>query len=286
MSEARSRLNQIGLPDAVSGQATFVGELGDLSKQMATIHWIEARCFELSGEPSLFAGGPACYERKDCASSLGEHFKKAVEFAWKSQVAIEAKIYISYADFLLKHGHKGEELMQVLRRSIEVETEKSKLLGASEQHLLEIGRLRYKLAKIAKPREALNQLEEACRHIPNQFQWLTLAGQLAYELNLVEKSEFFYLKAVRVALAEEEMRTKTLDASPENVDLARRKLASAHANYGAILQVSGKLDEASKQYRRSLDCNPLNEVSATNLARLNKRLLDRKTKLGKGRLPQ
>lgn len=319
-NEARKRLNQIGSPDATIDrdwqtpvfllpvELSELSQLADLSKQLATIHWIEAQCFELiGGQQQLIGVGDSslaalldCKQQRDpkrerdCAFGLvGEKLKKAVEFAWRSQVSIEAKIYISYADFLMldQQQQQGElEASRLLRRSIELEESKNKLMVGQQQqqqHLLELGRLRFELAKITskkKPEEALSQLEQACRHVPNQFHWLTLAGQLAYELGQLTSSESFYLQAVQVASQEaaEEMNdgkatttTTTTNAcegtKPRDVDLAHRKLASAHANYGAILQVRGRLEEAREQYRRSLDCNPFNEVGATNLAWLNER---------------
>lgn len=299
MQEARRRLNQIGLPDAVSddgGQTRFVehqqheqqlGQLGDLSKQMATIHWIEAQCFDWLASDQEPAANGECFKRQDCGSArLGKQLKRAVELAWRSQVSIEAKIYISYADFIHKLGKQDGAAKQVLEQSIEIEQGKLRQAARQQQqqqqrHMFELGQLRYKLAKISKAsKETLNQLEEACRHVPNEFHWLTLAGEIAYELGLMEKSESFYLRAVQVAIAsameeQEEMRSPAAARKADGgrgVDFAHRKLATAHANYGAILQVNGRLGEAREQYRRSLDCNPLNKVSATNLAKLNERL--------------
>lgn len=281
--EAQRRLNQLdgkiafnGAPEPLGegGQtatATFVEQLdglSDASKQMAAINWIQAQCLEFAN---------SCFKQTQAddfhACELGNKLRRAVGFAWKSRVTIEAKIYIDYAEFLLRlEGGTGEaeRALGVLRRSVEIEEAKLaywrqlKRDFSPKSAQLELGRLRYRLAKLAPRREALRQLEEACRRQSGQFQWLTLAGQVAYELELVDKSRRFYASALKVAQRDYQTQEEETNRKTE-----RRKLASAHANYGAILQVNGKLKEARQQYRRSLDCDPLNKVAATNLAKLD-----------------
>lgn len=224
---------------------------GDLNKQLATIYHIQAECCNSPESRQIL-------------------LEKSKFHAFESQISIPFTIYQNFVD----NSSSQENSIRLLRRAIEKEAPVSEPTNLAKLH--------YKLAKILSGRtesneklaEAFEELNKALRLEPNNFNSLTLGGQLAYDLNQRQTSEQLYGRAV--ALIEAELQvgcSKARSDSNARHHHENRKLAaagSAHANYGAILQVNKKLGLALAEYRQALDCDPTNRVASTNLARLER----------------
>lgn len=177
-----------------------------------------------------------------------------------------------------------EEAEEVLEEAISVERQKllkrNKLKGVNtnnndddigtSRYKEQIGKLYLRLAKLmaAKSNNNIKQLDQmlalSVHFGATNFNLLSEAAQLSYEWKQFERSEQFYLASLELVRRSELQRA----GGPRN----GRKLASAHANVGAIVQVRGKLEEALVHYRKALDYDPKNRVAATNLARLERKV--------------
>lgn len=285
---AKAKANQV-----VVSWANVVPQ--DPNKQLAEIHWIRAHCIcgkrkkkSSRGESKHLMVGPQEDKRSN-------ELRLAFEYAKRSKVSIESSIYISCVDdLLLEHkstnqivadqlsntlpdfGEAQESVKaeQVLKEAIYVERQKlsfasTKFNGANAntnnndivaRNREQIGKLYLRLAKLVIAKSNIKQMEEILTlsgHFgATNFNLLSEAAQLSYEWKQFERSEKLYLTALELVKREE--------VGARN----GRKLATAHANVGAIAQVRGKLEEASDYYRRALDYNPNNRIAATNLARL------------------
>lgn len=275
--EARAKANQVLASSSWFPSREVPNVLLEPNKQLATIHWLRAQCI--------------C----DRHSSVLDHYKEsfsernelglAVEYAKRSQVPIEANIYISYVDLLLKHEQANTSpdlLVQVLQEAIRVERQKldtASVFGVSMKdnfetfgHREEIAKLYLRLAQMMASSELVGNskqagLDDTLRLVAqfgaSNFNLLSKAAQVGYKSGLLERAEKLYLLALKVAQREWQVKS-----SGE----AGRKLASAFANLGAIKEVGGKLDEALRHYRQALDYDPKNIVAATNSARLGSKV--------------
>lgn len=249
LNEARNRANSlIGLPAKSLLPFGSASIESDPSKQMAEIHSILAQC-----------------ERQN--KSLAERqFETSVSFASKSQVPISADIYLDYAD-ILAENRQTERAIKMLERSVELE--KGKIPAGGHAH--QLGRLHLRLARMLGACKAgALHVEAAIGLEPRESRPLVEGAQLAYDWGQPKRSELLYEKALRVVeqrLAQRKFDTKTKEGREE-----KRKLSSAHVNYGAILQVNGKLELAAAHYRRALDCDPNNAMAATNLRSLLRKM--------------
>lgn len=224
----------------------------DLNKQMATIHWIRGQC--------------------DVQSSALDELAKAVEFGARSQVSIAAKIYTNYADSLRAAGSAGTStgrlVVAMLARAADAERAKA----ATDRHELARihQRLGRELSKLGEAAEALKQAEEAIALWPNEPDFLSSGAQFAFDLGQLDRSEQLYSLALAAARSSSHHYHRENNAKPAGTDVRDRKLGSAHTNYGAILQVQGRIPEARAQYRLALDCDPGNSAAATNLRKLER----------------
>lgn len=251
-------------------------ELGDPARQMALVHWLSAEC---SASASASIGGRR------------EQLAAAVEWANRSQVSLESRIYLDYAATI----RAGDARVAFLSRAIASQQQQRKNRRSS----LELAKLHHELAKALAEREkplddadgngesrkrlalAAEQMDEAIRLNPDEPSFLSFGGQLAFDLGQLAKSERLYREALEHLLRRRKhngLSTATLgarankqqhqQATPDDERWQRKRRAQAHTNYGAILQVNGRLEEARGEYRRALDCDPANSIAAKNLARL------------------
>lgn len=269
MSEARGLIRQIPAGTGRMRPLTWRLEPGlglELSKQLAAISSIEAKC-EPSGSRRRL-----------------ELLEEAVGHSLASQVGGEANVYLDYLDQLtatttrLSAEARSARLIQFVER----ELEKEKQIGQKgrEQLVRLISELVASLKDAGDLQAAWEWVQRALIELPDEPSLLSAGGQLAYESGRLADSQRLFAEALRQL----EGRDNGLCWGPEaeagsgpprrrrrrsgETELARRKLASAHANYGAILQVSRRLEEAREHYRRALDCDPRNGPAASNLARL------------------
>lgn len=254
MRLARAKVKQIAAGPQISRNEALDG-LGDLNKQLASIHLVEARCRELAGEQAA-------------AAAL---LDSALEFAMRSEAPIGPQIYLACAT---EPARDKRAAINLLERAVAREKQKRRLQRAPDGLATLLVALARHYAAIGRPREALARVEEALgrpqgeRGAKVMANHLTLAGQLAYECGEPASSERFYGRAL--ATLEREGRQTGLHCDGRaQADEARKQLASAHANYGAIVQVNGRLGEARAHYRRALDCDQNNPVAATNLKRIS-----------------
>lgn len=289
MQLAKGMAKQIeSTADSSFSTTEFEWQFGDLNKQLATIHWILAQCEATTTTSSAAA------EHDDEQQGMGNLLAEAVGFALKSQVSMEAIVYTSYADFIsVTQDHRDDDAKQVnsttrtikfLGQAIEVET-KRKL----RPNKVELAKLHHKLARVLlQPQhttnpgehriEAMKQMDSAIRLAPNDYELVSFGAQVAYEAREFYLSEQLYSRALEIMSPKSSCQTRGIESENKNQrftsasSIRDRKLASARANYGAILQVNGRLVEAEHQYRRALDCDPMNSVARTNLRRLTQRL--------------
>lgn len=275
---ARAKANQVvASANVVSSQ--------DPNKQLATIHWIRAHCICGEKENQQKTSNHLMVEPQE---DKNYELKLAFEYAKRSQVPIDSSIYISYVDDLLNVKPSNRQIVdqssntspeieanpepeQVLEEAIYVEHQKllkSKLTNKNNNNNNneansgdEIAKLYLRLAKLMIARSKLKQMDEMLAlsgHFgANNFNLLSQAAQLGYETKQFERSEKLYLAALELVMRDSEKYTRN-----------GRKLASAHANLGAIVQVRGRLEEALAHYRKALDYDPNNRIAATNLSRL------------------
>lgn len=257
---------------AGSGELQWIG---DLHKQMATIHWLMAQCAR-------------------AGQSHRNQLELSIEHAFKSQVSIPAEIYLAYADMLsigqLKGGADDERAKKasanLLRRAIQIEQVKRSVIVGRES--TDLGRLHCALSRLLESLKSNDKLDLAQTELgrameldPDNPDYLTAAGRLAYQQRSPERSETFYMRALGALqrqLFQQDARADKLafDGCPALLSgskqalgqTGRRKLGSAHTNYGAILQVNGRLEAARQQYRHALDCDPNNQAASSNLQRL------------------
>lgn len=262
MRMAREKVKQIGEAHGERPQRPISGNepaalFGDLNKQLARINWIEARC-----------AGPHETETETETETLGR-VVGALEFAISSGTPVEARLYLDCADVA---GSRDKRLaINMLERALSSERQKRPRAEAGLAPLL-VGLARH-YATIGRHAAALERLEEAlasetagAASAEVTANHLTLAAQLAYDSNEFERSERYYERALEVLRGAWPAGSLACASSPIGPE-AGRQLASAHANYGAILEVRGRGEAARSHYRRALDCDPNNRVAAANLDR-------------------
>lgn len=268
MQEAKSRIRAeahgvVGDENwttAAAAAATISDELhqlGDSARQMALVHWITSKC----------------------VAGRAEELTAAVEWADRSQVSLEAQIYLDYASVGIPAGAGPERAVEFLANVIG---------GARQKKLVrpfELAKLHHALAKELlaaaaksdddkKKKEQLElasrQMDEAIRLKPDEVGFLSFGAQLAFDLGQAKKSERLYLGALQLlSLQSRQFNNNNGMAQREHGQSKRAKrLAQAHTNYGAILQVNGRPEEAEQHYRQALDCDPHNSNARANLARL------------------
>lgn len=281
LQSAKLKAIELGADAGWSPSGAGSGELqwiGDLNKQLATIHWLIGRCT------------PDEQARRN-------QLDLSIHHAFKSQVSIPTEIYTDYADLLgnaREDAQQGESSggggdnapVRLLQRAIQLEQVKRSAFV--ENNRADLGRLHYALARSLESLKGTSYLDLARIELgraleldPDNPDYLTAAGQFAYEAKSLERSETFYMRALQAL----QRQLFHQDAQPDKIGfdgcqlllsdanqpsgLARsRKLGSAHTNYGAILQVNGRLEEARQQYRWALDCDPNNRAASSNLQRL------------------
>lgn len=218
-------------------------QIGDLSKQLAIIHWMQAKC-----------------SRTPDTNRRLELLRSAVGFAQRSSRPIEADIYLDYTELIEKWDAIG-----LLEGVIRVERSKKRASNNSMSQLYErLSRLR-----LPDTRAALEILNEALGLDARSVNVISLAAQFSYDLGEFKRSQELYAKALALLLDNK----RDLETRPvwgarqsENGRPFNQRLASAYTNYGAILQVNGRHLEARQQYRLALDCDPGNSFARANLA--------------------
>jgi tetratricopeptide (TPR) repeat protein len=245
---------------AASGMDPF----GDLNKQLASIYWLESRCARRAAP----AKGASRLEPT-------EPIRVAYELALASSSPIEWDIYLDYADRL-----EGDDQAQIdaIERAARAEQLKRKgeSRGAAEHVAASLAHLARRLAADAsKLGLALGLVERALGLAPDHSDHLTLAGQLSYDLGRNTASETYYKHALDALLRDRpddcggDSRMSSIGRQSAATRESRRRLAAAHANYGAILQVNGRPGElALGHYRRALECDPSNSAAAENYKRI------------------
>lgn len=241
---------------AGSGGGGELQRIGDLDKQMATIHWLSAQCVDSGGEKR-------------------EQLEQSILHAFRSQVSVPWPIYSQLAA-LLSELAGDREALHLLERAVKVEQVKKPLDGRNLAgiHYAKARRLSLKAGGNLRPVTlALAELEQALQLNPDSTDYLTEAARLAYESRALERSEQLYMQALKKLagdLEPDKIRCQPLSEPKPASELerARRKLGSAHANYGAILQVNGRLEKALQQYRHALDCDPNNLAALSNIKQL------------------
>lgn len=270
MRLARAKAKQIGwsddgdqlgrVPRAGGGPAapsgSVPGQMGDLNKQLALIHWIQSKCDQ---------------------NSRGILLERAAKYAHMSQNGVEADVYLDYANWMRANKvttATGAGPAQFLETTIGIERQKKGRLAPSARQLV---RLLDGLARqLVAPGDALHWVEEAIELEPDNVNLISAAGRLAYESGQLGRSESLYGRALGLLLASaapthgqcDRPTCLGADGGPTTMCKDGKRIASAHTNYGAILQLNGRLVEARYHYRRALDCDPNNSVAATNLGRL------------------
>lgn len=254
----------------------------DPNKQLATIHWIRAHCICGEKENQQKTSNHLMVEPQE---DRNDELKLAFEYAKRSQVSIDSSIYISYVDDLLIKRSSNRRIVdqssntspvmgaganlepeQVLKEAIYLEHQKMLKRSpknnneASTHSGEEIAKLYLRLAKLMITRSNLKQMDKILAlsgHFgAKNFNLLSQAAQVGYETKQFERSEKLYLAALELVMRDSE---KSRNG---------RKLASAHANLGAIVQVRGRLEDALAHYRKALDYDPNNRIAATNLSKL------------------
>lgn len=264
---------------------------GDLSKQFATIGWLESKCMQEN-------------ERLEEKQRLGVLSEAVERFAWSSSSWIEPGVYMDYIEALMAVASVGkvssdavEKGVKVWEHAFEIELAKwIKLVGiaskernskARTEKLAEVeivwdnlSRLVRFLARTLNEKEAKQIGQKLQRRMAldkakklmntsvelgfDQTKANTMVAEIAFELGDFKSSELHYELALRSAIVEVENKACS---SPE----VKEQLARAHVNLGAILQLNGKVSEARKEYKLALECDQNNRIAKQNLASIGER---------------
>lgn len=246
-------------PKGVSMSSSGLGQFGDFRKQLAAIHWLDSRCAR---------------DVHQAARSLHLAYRLALE----SSSPIEWDLYLDYANSV---DGDNSERVEAIERAARRETQKRVGVASSERSIGELLVRSARRLAVNKRQLALELVKRAINldaGTPDASR-LALAGQLSFDLGLNAASEMHYGRALDELLRSASEKGlfcrhghgangERVIASESSFAL-RRQLGSAHANYGAILQVNKRASELVRtQYRRALECDPNNLVAAENLKRM------------------
>lgn len=227
-------------------------QFGDLYKQLASIHWIQ---FQLESHGSND-------EKRE-----SKFLTHAVEFALKSRISVDSKVYVTFIDSILNSNETYA--MEMLQRIVNVEDEKASRgrikektdLAALHQYR---ARLLMKLDRIKFAADSESETRKALELAPSDFDVISEAAYQAYELKQFERSAKLYARALELLVSQ------TTSHEIESSQTKRLRLAKAYTNLGAIQQVRGRLEDAKSLYRKAIEfrSDQDDSIAKENLRRL------------------
>lgn len=128
----------------------------------------------------------------------------------------------------------------------------------------------------------IDQLKIAYQLLPDNYNIVSLLADIYRQSHRYFEAKQLYEKCVLIA---KDQLDQLLSTSVRIETIKRQKytsiLAGSHSNYGAILQLIGKLHEAKKEYSSALEIDQDYNLARENLKNINDLLLKRANQLEK-----